>query len=129
VTDPDVTRFFMTIPEAVQLVINAGAIGKQGEVLVLDMGEPVKIDDVARRLIKHARRPDVEVVYTGLRPGEKLHEELFGDDEIDVRPIHPLISHAPVPPMRIDDLSELDPVDSRSRLTALMRDHAVLKKR
>jgi FlaA1/EpsC-like NDP-sugar epimerase len=121
VTDPAVTRFFMTIPEAVQLVINAGAIGKQGEVLVLDMGEPVKIDEVARRLIKHARRPDVEVVYTGLRPGEKLHEELFGDDEVDIRPIHPLISHAPVPPLRIDDLSELDPTDSRAQLVSRLR--------
>lgn len=121
VTHPEVTRFFMTIPEAVQLVINAGAIGKQGEVLVLDMGEPVKIDDVARRLIKHARRPDVEVVYTGLRPGEKLHEDLFGDDEVDVRPIHPLISHSLVPPLRIDDLSELDPTDSREHLVLRLR--------
>lgn len=120
VTHPDVTRFFMTIPEAVQLVINAGAIGEQGEVLVLDMGEPVKIDEVARRLIKHARRLDVEIVYTGLRPGEKLHEDLFGNDEVDVRPIHPLISHSPVPPLRIDDLSELDPSDSRVNLVLAM---------
>jgi FlaA1/EpsC-like NDP-sugar epimerase len=126
VTHPDVTRFFMTIPEAVQLVINAGAIGKQGEVLVLDMGEPVKIDEVARRLIKHARRPDVDVVYTGLRPGEKLHEDLFGDDEPDVRPIHPLISHSPVPPIRIDDLSELDPSDSREHLVLRLRAACVM---
>ena len=92
VTDPDVTRFFMTVQEAVQLVIQAGAIGRSGEVLVLDMGEPVRIYDVARRLVAQSRRP-IEIVITGLRPGEKLHEELFGDGEVDVRPRHPLISH------------------------------------
>jgi FlaA1/EpsC-like NDP-sugar epimerase len=98
VTDQDVTRFFMTIPEAVQLVIQAGAIGRSGEVLVLDMGEPVRIYDVARRLIALSKRP-ISIVFTGLRPGEKLHEELFGDDEIDDRPRHKLVSHATVPPL------------------------------
>ncbi len=102
VTDPNVTRFFMTIPEAVQLVIQAGAIGDDGEVLILDMGKPVRIDDVARRLASQSKRP-IKIVYTGLRPGEKLDEELLGDDEVDVRPKHPLISHAPVP--------ALDPAD------------------
>ncbi|HZZ51023.1 MAG TPA: nucleoside-diphosphate sugar epimerase/dehydratase [Pseudonocardia sp.] len=96
VTDPDVTRFFMTIPEAVQLVIYAAAIGHPGEVLVLDMGSPVRIADVARQLMTVAGRY-VEIVYTGLRQGEKLHEELFGDGEIDARPIHPLVSHVQVP--------------------------------
>ncbi len=98
VTDRDVTRFFMTIPEAVQLVIQAGAIGSSGEVLVLDMGDPVRIHDVARRLIAQSKR-DVPIVFTGLRPGEKLHEELFGDDEVDERPHHKLVSHAAVPPL------------------------------
>ena len=66
---------------------------------MLDMGEPVRIVDVARQLIRQAGRR-VPVVYTGLRPGEKLHEELFGDGEPrDVRPVHPLISHVPVPPV------------------------------
>ena len=78
VTHPDVTRFFMTIPEACQLVLQAAAIGNGGEALVLDMGAPVKIADVARLLICRAQRNDVEIVYTGLRAGEKLHEELFG---------------------------------------------------
>ena len=78
VTHPDVTRFFMTIPEACQLVLQAAAIGSGGEALVLDMGAPVKIADVARLLICRAQRNDVEIVYTGLRAGEKLHEELFG---------------------------------------------------
>ena len=92
VTDPDVTRYFMTVEEAVQLVIQAGAIGRDGEALVLDMGEPVRIADVARRLVAESDRP-IEIVYTGLRPGEKLHEVLLGADEIDGRPAHPLISH------------------------------------
>lgn len=98
VTDPDVTRFFMTVPEAVQLVIQAAALGAAGEALVLDMGSPVRIDDLAHQLAALAERP-VDVVYTGLRPGEKLHEELFGDGEIDLRPLHPLISHVSVPPL------------------------------
>ncbi|GAA1255209.1 nucleoside-diphosphate sugar epimerase/dehydratase [Pseudonocardia aurantiaca] len=96
VTHPDVTRFFMTIPEAVQLVIYAAAIGRPGEALVLDMGAPVRIADVAHQLMDIAGR-NVEVVYTGLRDGEKLHEELFGVGELDDRPIHPSISHVTVP--------------------------------
>ncbi|MCC5952474.1 MAG: polysaccharide biosynthesis protein [Acidimicrobiia bacterium] len=103
VTDPDVTRYFMTIEEAVQLVIQAGAVGRDGEALVLDMGEPVRIDDVARRLVTESTRP-VEIVYTGLRPGEKLHEVLLGSDELDERPSHPLISHVRVPLMDIDEV-------------------------
>ena len=98
VTDRDVTRFFMTIPEAVQLVIQAGAIGRSGEVLILDMGDPVRIFDVARRLIAQSKK-QVKIVFTGLRPGEKLHEELLADGELDHRPRHPLISHAAVPPL------------------------------
>jgi FlaA1/EpsC-like NDP-sugar epimerase len=98
VTDPDVTRFMMTVQEAVQLVIQAAALGAGGEALVLDMGTPVRIDDLARQLTAQAERP-VDFVYTGLRPGEKLHEELFGDGEVDLRPLHPLISHVSVPPL------------------------------
>ncbi len=98
VTHPDVTRYFMLVEEAVQLVIQAGAIGSDGEALVLDMGEPVRIDDVARRLAAQAAR-DVDIVYTGLRPGEKLHEVLLGGGELDHRPAHPLISHVAVDPL------------------------------
>ncbi len=101
VTDPEVTRYFMTVEEAVQLVIQAGAVGGDGEALVLDMGHPVKIDDVARRLAAESDRP-IEIVYTGLRPGEKLHEVLLGADEIDRRPAHPLISHVSVPTVDVD---------------------------
>ncbi len=98
VTDPNVTRYFMTIPEACQLVIQAGAIGRAGETLVLDMGKPVRIVDLARRMIEWSGKP-LEVVFTGLRTGEKLHEALFGEGEIDARPFHPLISHVAVPPV------------------------------
>jgi FlaA1/EpsC-like NDP-sugar epimerase len=96
VTDRAVSRFFMTVEEAVQLVIQAGAIGRAGEVLVLDMGDPVRIDDVARLLVGQADR-QVDIIYTGLRPGEKLHEVLLGHEEADVRPVHPLLAQVPVP--------------------------------
>jgi FlaA1/EpsC-like NDP-sugar epimerase len=97
-TDPRVTRFFMTISEAVRLSIYAGAIGEDGQVLVLDMGEPVRIADVAERFASRTT-PPLAIVHTGLRPGEKLHEVLFGSTESDVRPIHPLISHVDVEPV------------------------------
>ncbi len=103
VTDPEVTRFFMTVNEAVQLVIQAAAIGRDGEALVLDMGTPVKIIDVARQMIQQSRR-DIEIVITGLHPGEKLHEVLFADDEADDRPFHPLVSHVSVPTVTVDAL-------------------------
>ncbi len=105
VTHPDVTRYFMTVQEAVQLVIQAGAIGDSGEALVLDMGEPVRIAEVAERLARSHDEP-VEVVYTGLRKGEKLHEELFGDNEPDVRPVHELISHVDVPPLAPHEVAD-----------------------
>ena len=95
VTHPDITRFFMTIPEACQLVLQAGGIGSSGEVLILDMGQPVKIMDIAQRMIMMSGK-DIEIVITGLRPGEKLHEELTGNGEETVRPFHPKISHTRV---------------------------------
>ncbi|HEV2068491.1 MAG TPA: nucleoside-diphosphate sugar epimerase/dehydratase, partial [Acidimicrobiales bacterium] len=101
VTHPDVTRYFMTVEEAVQLVIQAGAIGHSGQALVLDMGDPVRIADVARRLADQAERT-IDIVYTGLRPGEKLHEVLLGAGELDDRPDHPLVSHVEVPPLPAD---------------------------
>lgn len=98
VTHPDVTRYFMTIPEAVQLVIQAGAIGRPGEALVLEMGDPIRIQDVAHNMVERAGG-GIEIVFTGLRPGEKMHEDLFGRGERDWRPIHPLIAQVPVPPL------------------------------
>lgn len=110
VTDPEVTRYFMTVSEAVHLTLQAAAIGRSGEVLVLDMGEPVRIEDVARSLAARAPEPP-EIVYTGLRPGEKLHECLFGPGEIDERPVHPRISHVTVPPPDPELLEILDGSD------------------
>jgi FlaA1/EpsC-like NDP-sugar epimerase len=109
VTHPDVTRYFMTIREAVQLVVQAGAIGRTGQLLVLDMGVPVRIADVAATLINSAERP-INILFTGLCPGEKLNESLFGTGETDVRPVHPLISHLSVPPLDPVDLRRLSPV-------------------
>ncbi len=120
VTDSEVTRYFMTVEEAVQLVIQAGAIGQNGEALVLDMGKPVRIADVARQLVDRAPRP-VEIVYTGLRPGEKLHEDLFGTGEEDLRPCHALISHVSVPALRIDEVSSTLSMSDRAATTATLR--------
>lgn len=105
VTHPDITRYFMSIPEACQLVVQAGAIGRPGEVLILDMGEPVRILDVAQRMIEMSGKR-VEIVFTGLRQHEKLHEELIGVGERDLRPFHELITHAEVAPLDHCDLSK-----------------------
>jgi FlaA1/EpsC-like NDP-sugar epimerase len=115
VTHPEVTRYFMTVQEAVHLVLQAAAIGRDGEALVLDMGKPVRIDDVARQLAAQASTP-TRIVYTGLRPGEKLHEDLLGDGEADVRPLHPLISHVPVAPLDPAEVRALDPFDDPEKV-------------
>jgi FlaA1/EpsC-like NDP-sugar epimerase len=102
VTHPDITRYFMTIPEAAQLVIQAGAMGQGGDVFVLDMGAPVRIADLARRMVhlsglevKDAHRPqgDIEIRFSGLRPGEKLYEELLIGDNV-LATEHPRIMRA-----------------------------------
>jgi FlaA1/EpsC-like NDP-sugar epimerase len=105
VTDPSAKRFFMTISEAVQLTIQAAGIGQRGEALVLDMGDSVSIDQLARQFAAQSPRP-TRIVYTGLRPGEKLEEQLFGTGEADQRPVHPGISHVKVPPL--DNTTVLD---------------------
>jgi FlaA1/EpsC-like NDP-sugar epimerase len=106
VTHPDVTRYFMTGDEAVQLVLQATVIGGSGGVLVLDMGQPVRIADIARRL--SVRSPgQADIVFTGLRPGEKLTEDLIGQDEVGDRTRHPLIQHVPVAPLDPELLADL----------------------
>ena len=91
ITHPDMERFFMTIPEAVQLVIQAGAVGSTGDVLILDMGEPVKILDLAKDIIllSGLNYPeDIDIVFSGIRPGEKLYEELFYSSETGAKKVH-----------------------------------------
>jgi FlaA1/EpsC-like NDP-sugar epimerase len=118
VTHRGVTRYFMTISEAVQLVIQAGAIGSSGEALVLDMGTPVSIYDVAKQLVANSGKP-VEIEIVGLRAGEKVHEELFGDGEVDTRPRHPLISHVPVLPVDLGLLTS-SPADARETMLRII---------
>jgi len=117
VTDPEMTRFFMTIPEAVALVIQAGAIGGRGRILVLDMGEPIRIVDLARDMIRlSGKEPDrdVAITFIGARPGEKIHEELFASGETWKPTSHPKIVALDVSPVdrvwldaQLDELERL----------------------
>jgi FlaA1/EpsC-like NDP-sugar epimerase len=101
VTHPEMTRFFMTIPEAASLVVQAGAIGGRGHVFVLDMGEPVKILDIAKNMIRLSGHDidDIRIEFTGVRAGEKLHEDLWGEGEDRMPTPHPKISVAVRPPI------------------------------
>jgi FlaA1/EpsC-like NDP-sugar epimerase len=99
VTHPEITRYFMTIPEACQLVLEAGTIGQGGEIFIFDMGKSVKIIDLVRKMIKLYGLKvgkDIEIVFTGLRPGEKLFEELLNDQENTLPTHHPQIMRATV---------------------------------
>ncbi len=145
VTHPEMTRFFMTIPEAVSLVVQAGAIGGRGQIFVLDMGEPVKIVDLATNMIRlsghEPRMPgdtqtgprDVRVVFTGSRPGEKIHEELWSGSESVGETEHPKIKRLSRPPVdetwmteQLRELEELadqgDTLGVVGKLTAIVRD-------
>ena len=96
VTHPDIIRYFMLIPEACQLVLEAGTMGKGGEIYIFDMGKPVRIADLAQRMIDLSGAKDVEIKFTGLRDGEKLYEELLNDQEQTIPTIHPKIKIAKV---------------------------------
>jgi FlaA1/EpsC-like NDP-sugar epimerase len=129
------TRYFMTIPEAVSLVVQAGAIGGRGQVYVLDMGEPVKIIDLARNMIRlSGKEPetDIPIDFIGAKPGEKLHEELWSDDETVGPTSHPKILRAARAPIDVnwleDELGELEHMVARgetldvvSKLAEMMR--------
>ena len=105
VTHPEITRYFMLIPEACQLVLQAVAIGKGGEIFILDMGEPVKIVDLAKKMIELSGRKDIEIIFTGLRPGEKLYEELL-INESDKQTIYESITIASATKYNIDKLNK-----------------------
>jgi FlaA1/EpsC-like NDP-sugar epimerase len=136
VTHAEMTRYFMTIPEAAQLIIQAGAIGESGDVFVLDMGEPVKIVDLAQNMIRlSGKEPgrDIAVEIIGIRPGEKLHEELWADDEDPAPTLHPKIFRAAAqnvdPAWLEDELAELgrlveagDTLEVVSRLGSIARE-------
>ncbi len=121
VTHPDVERYFTLIPEACQLVMQAAVMGRHGEVMVLDMGRPVKIVDVAKTMIQMSGREDVEIVYTGLRPGEKMSEDLFDRTDESEPTGHPLVSCVEVPPLRSGDLKN---VSDHSDAALTMRAYA-----
>jgi FlaA1/EpsC-like NDP-sugar epimerase len=136
VTHPEMTRFFMTIPEAVSLVVQAGAIGGRGQVYVLDMGEPVKILDLARNMIRlSGKEPETEIpiTFVGVRPGEKLHEELWTEGETVGPTSHPKILRAARPPIDVEWLEEAlaelermvgrgETLDVVSKLATMLRD-------
>ncbi|HEY5659975.1 MAG TPA: nucleoside-diphosphate sugar epimerase/dehydratase, partial [Gaiellaceae bacterium] len=135
VTHPEMTRYFMTIPEAVSLIVQAGAIGGRGQVYVLDMGEPVKILDLARNMIRlSGKEPEtgIPIAFVGVRPGEKLHEELWTDGETVGPTSHPKILRAARSPIDVewleDQLGELqemvrrgDTLDVVSKLASMLR--------
>jgi FlaA1/EpsC-like NDP-sugar epimerase len=136
VTHPEMTRYFMTIPEAVSLIVQAGAIGGRGRVYVLDMGEPVKILDLARNMIRlSGKEPETQIAieFVGVRPGEKLHEELWNDGELVGPTKHPKIMRASRQPVDADwldvQLEELERMVERgetldvvSRLATMIRE-------
>jgi FlaA1/EpsC-like NDP-sugar epimerase len=135
VTHPEMMRYFMTMPEAASLVVQAGAIGGRGDVFVLDMGEPVRIIDLAMQMIRlSGKEPerDIEIEIVGARPGEKLHEGLFADGETAMPTSHPKIMRVSGPIVDAEWLdeelktlerlvSEGETLDVVSRLSAMMR--------
>jgi FlaA1/EpsC-like NDP-sugar epimerase len=136
VTHPDMTRYFMTTPEAVALVVQAGGIGGRGEIYVLDMGEPVRILDLARNMIRlSGKEPDADVAieYVGVRPGEKIHEELVGEGESAMPTSHPkiaVVTRPTVEPGWLEDrlqvigrlVEEGETLELTSLLTLMMRE-------
>jgi len=127
VTHPDVTRYFMTVREAVHLVLQASVLGGNGETMVLDMGEPVRISEIAAFMIERSGR-EIPITYTGLRSGEKLEEILYGEEEEVVSVQHSLISHCRVPALEaLPQPASLDDEDCRQLLKELATSPATVR--
>jgi len=127
VTHPDVERFFMLIPEACQLVLEAASIGLDGEVMVLEMGEQVKIVEMAKTLIRLSGRKDIDITFTGLRPGEKISEDLFSTGEDRRATTNPLVSSVDVPTLSVDEVRSLDMPDHDAAGTWMRRQTALFE--
>jgi FlaA1/EpsC-like NDP-sugar epimerase len=137
VTHPEITRYFMTIPEAVSLVLQSSVFGNSGDIFVLDMGTPVRITDLARKMIALAGLSpgDVEIAFTGLRPGEKLYEEISHDVEVVTATPHPKIARLVSPERRMNgadfvdrlrsacEASNLDPQDLKLLLARFLPEY------
>lgn len=126
VTDPDIIRYFMLIPEACKLVLEAGTQGHGGEIFVFDMGTPVRIADLAKRMISLSGAHGVEIKYTGLRPGEKLYEEVLSDEENTIESFHEKIRIANVREYDYDTVSKQ--IDELIALSKTYDDMAIVKK-
>jgi FlaA1/EpsC-like NDP-sugar epimerase len=132
VTHPNITRYFMTIPEACQLVLEAGSMGNGGEIFVFDMGEPVTIADLAKKMIRlygYIPNIDIDITYSGLRPGEKLYEELLSDTENTLKTYHEKIMIAKVREVALKDIESkfndfrklVNSAENENELVALMK--------
>jgi len=122
VTHKDITRYFMLIPEACELVLQSGALGEGGEIFILDMGEPIKIVDLAQKMIDLSGRDDIQIEFSGLRPGEKLYEELLIDDS-DANTEYDSITVASPTPYKIDELNKdiMSLITSKNKLEELKK--------
>ena len=126
VTDPNVIRYFMLIPEACKLVLEAGTHGNGGEIFVFDMGKPVKIADLAKRMINLSGAKDVEIQYTGLRPGEKLYEEMLSNDENTLPSFHEKIRIAQVREYEYEEVNQQ--IDELIKLSWTFDEMAIVAK-
>ena len=126
VTHPEIIRYFMTIPEACRLVLEAGSMGHGGEIFIFDMGKPVKILDLAKKMISLSGHPEVKIEFTGLRDGEKLYEEVMNDQETTLPTFHPKIKIARVREYDYDEVCRQ--VDELVRSAATESDMKIVRR-